>query len=176
LNAGFFIIIVVEMKAAPPVFVVPGFEHRSIPQMKREVPTTGVPFSSTMVAFAEPPTTDISPPPYFILGGQTIPPPAPLLDDEPELPLDEVLAWLELPVVAWLDDDDPPVAELLEPEHAPSAARLASARGATKSGRRTQCAMSRVEMKGKVVIWILVSDVPASDVPAKRLPPGRGWV
>jgi hypothetical protein len=71
-----------------------------------------------------------------MLGGQTIPPPAPLLDVDPEVPLDEALAWLELPVVAaWLDDDDPPLATLFVPEQAPSAARLANARGATKIGR-----------------------------------------
>jgi hypothetical protein len=75
-----------------------------------------------------------------MLGGQTIPPPAPLpppLDVDPEPPPDvlELLAWLELPVVVeWLDED-PPVAVLLDPEQAPSVARPASAREATKTRR-----------------------------------------
>jgi hypothetical protein len=73
-----------------------------------------------------------------MLGGQTIPPPAPLLLDVAPPPVEplELLAWLELPVVAeWLDDE-PPVAEVPpDPEQAPSAAIPASARGATKIGR-----------------------------------------
>jgi hypothetical protein len=99
-----------------------------------------------------------------MIGGQlTAPPAPPLVDVEPELPLD-VLAWLELlvvtaPVPEWLDE--PPVAVPLEPEQAPSAQRAASVMGATKIGRT---------MKGKVVIGILVSDG------AGRLPPGRARV